>query len=132
MCTGSCLGATHERFVFDQSAGSGGSPPYRLHDPRRVGPRAARHHPHARQVGRAAQGAAQGPDRRALLLPPPGRADVAGCAAEGGGVMDYRPLTPEAPKPRLAYGMEELAEAIGVSRAFVYQERAAGRLKTFK
>lgn len=40
--------------------------------------------------------------------------------------------TPKTPKPRLAYGMEELAEAIGVSRAFVYQERAAGRLKTFK
>jgi len=35
-------------------------------------------------------------------------------------------------KPRLAYGMEELATALGVSRSFVYQEKAAGRLRTFK
>lgn len=36
------------------------------------------------------------------------------------------------PKPRLAYGIAEFAESIGMSRAFAYQEKAAGRLQTFK
>jgi len=39
---------------------------------------------------------------------------------------------PVTPKPRLAYGMEEFAESIGMSRTFVYGEKSAGRLRTFK
>lgn len=39
---------------------------------------------------------------------------------------------PAAATPRLAYGMEELAEAIGVSRACVYGLKAEGKLTTFK
>jgi excisionase family DNA binding protein len=34
--------------------------------------------------------------------------------------------------PRLAYGINQACKAVGLSRAFIYQEIAKGRLLTFK
>ena len=35
-------------------------------------------------------------------------------------------------KPRLAYTLDELADALGVSRAFLYRLRGEGKLKMVK